>query len=60
MVEDCERLNMMQSKGDSSVHLLSLTGKENFSKIKKLCGCSMGERCSHATSIPEKVEDGKR
>ena len=35
MIEDCERLNMMQGKGDSSTHLLSKRGGKNFSGIKK-------------------------
>ena len=45
MIEDCERLNMIQSKGDSSTHLLSKKGRENFSGIKKSCGCTLGEKC---------------
>ena len=45
MIEDCDRLNMRQKKGDSTTHLLSKRGKFNFDQIKKSCGCVLG-RCS--------------
>ena len=46
MVEDCEKLNLIQSKGGSTVHLLSLDGKRRFSEIRKACGCVFGEKCT--------------
>ena len=46
MVEDCEKLNLLQSRGGSTVHLLSLDGKRLFSEIRKACGCVFGEKCT--------------
>ena len=45
MVEDYDKLNLMQSKGGSTTHLLSLEGKRRFSEIRKSCGCVFGEKC---------------
>ena len=46
MIEDCDRLNMRQKKGDSTTHILSDKGRKNFSEIKKWCGHVLGEKCN--------------
>ena len=54
MIEDCDRLNMRQKKGDSTTHILSDKGRKNFSEIKKACGHVLGEKCNCVR------DDGKR